>query len=261
MVDDVGVVPIPAPAPELKAALTPTTTLEQTPPADGVLRKPTVFDETTKYVIPPVIFAQTHWDSFAIDDSEYPDGCRRCLAVLRTVCSLPQSGEFLWPILPKEAPGYYEKVLHPMVLKDIGVRTTRRAKAGVADAIIVREFQVSERTSRKWLQLPPHPKTKTKTNIYSTQFRLARSAQRDFRTVVANTYICNNVGSITCNNVEKVGAVFDRLVHDWVLNYGAIRPYEWLDDDLCVNPNDIDSKKDSTILLCDNCDAKYNMMR
>ena len=80
--------------------------------------------------------------------------------------------------------------------------------------------------------------------------------QREFKLLYSNTHLYNQSGSITLNNMEKVACVFHRLFNDWVLCYDVVRPYEWLDDDLCVQPNEADNG--GTILLCDRCDGKYN---
>ena len=145
---------------------------------------------------------------------------RRCLAVLRSVCCLPQSSEFRFPILPNEAQNYYDRVLRPIFLRDLGIKMQRRVKNKVPEVDIVTAFQ------------------------------------REFKLVYANAHLYNQSGSVALNNMEKVSAVFHRLFNDWVLCYDKVRPYEWLDDDLCVQPNELDNG--GSLVLCDRCEGSYN---
>lgn len=82
---------------------------------------------------------------------------------------------------------------------------------------------------------------------------------RKVRTIVLNS-INNNASNNIVNSVEEMSRIFERMFFDWVLAPTKERPeIEYLDDDMCVDHHESDVF--SMVLVCDGCEAKYNMSR
>jgi len=69
---------------------------------------------------PPKIGKETDYDDFCADIPTAPELIRRCLAVLRTLSVSGPAEPFLYPVDPQNNPGYYDMVLRPMCLREVG---------------------------------------------------------------------------------------------------------------------------------------------
>jgi hypothetical protein len=132
-----------------------------------------------------------------------------------------------------DAPTYYEKILQPKCLFDVGKFVTRKAKEALAGKVAVDEAKV--------------------VSEFGDMFRL----------IVRNTFAFNNVGSVQCNNIDKVSLLFERLLFEWILAPGNERPIEECDDELCVHPCKADypgpDGPDIQKLICERCEGHFNM--
>ena len=115
------------------------------------------------------------------------------------------SKNFITPVSPKDIPTYYEKVLRPVCLMDIGNRLLTAARADEPDEVFAVTTMVD-----------------------------------DIQLLVNNTYCFNVVGSVTLNNMDKVANTFERLLFDWLLapNLPAL---EELNDEICYSQGKDDS--------------------
>jgi len=170
-------------------------------------------------------FQKTEYDEFCGDVLIAPEAIRRCLAIVRSLCLMGASKNFITPVSPKDIPTYYEKVLRPVCLMDIGNRLLTAARADEPDEVFAVTTMVD-----------------------------------DIQLLVNNTYCFNVVGSVTLNNMDKVANTFERLLFDWLLapNLPAL---EELNDEICYSQGKDDSDDTDPVLICDKCDAKYNMTR
>ena len=71
---------------------------------------------------------ETPYDDFCADIPEAPDLLRRCLAVLRTLAQSNAAEPFHYPVDPQLFPNYYDSVLRPMCLNEVGNRLQKAAK-------------------------------------------------------------------------------------------------------------------------------------
>jgi len=162
-----------------------------------------------------------------------PELIRRCLAVLRVLCTSTQSSAFLNPVDPQSNPGYYDAVLRPMCLREAGMRLRKVAEE-------VRD-------------LPPDEKVRVSEKAVA-------EFGRNIRLIEQNTLCYANAGPTVISMGAELRRIFERLFFDWVLapDY-ALPSLEDLDDDRCVEPHPSD--EESTVLFCDGCEGKYNIGR
>ena len=191
------------------------------PPGEGEDPGPKTFAAPAAIVPKPPaqqrIFAKTQFDEFCGDVPSAPETVRRCLAIVRSICLLGQlSDKFVYPTNTKDVPTFYEKVLRPTCLIDIGRKLLAAADSeeGVDEAKLVSEFV------------------------------------DDMHLLYNNTYCFNVVGSVTINNMEKVATVFERLLYDWLLQ-PELPPLEELDDDKCYAGGRHESDDEFPMLICD----------
>lgn len=163
------------------------------------------------------------FEEYCRDIPEAPKLIRRCLAVLRTISN--SSGEaFVYPVDPQTSSRYYDTLLRPMCLMDVGNNLRKSLKQ----------------------------------NDVSIEDTVARFA-REVRLIVSNCICFSGVGAAIVTTAEEMLRVFERLLFDWVLYPEDWRTLDSLDDDTCVNPHPSD--KVSTVLVCDRCEGHYNMKR
>jgi hypothetical protein len=174
------------------------------------------------------LFLPTPYDDFAGDVEDAPVTFRKLLAITRTICALPVSERFIYPMSIYDSPTYYEKVMEAKCLLDIGNYVTQKCK-----------------------------EVKAGNNVDEAEVVLKFT--EDMQLIVKNTYCYNSCGSVLCNSVDKMSNVFERLIFDWVLS-PEYRPLELCDDERCVLQEDTDATYlTTTVLLCDRCDGHYNI--
>mmetsp|Transcript_26902 Transcript_26902/g.55459 ORF Transcript_26902/g.55459 Transcript_26902/m.55459 type:complete len:2488 (+) Transcript_26902:443-7906(+) len=184
--------------------------------------KNTAVDETE------VCGTKTDYD-FCEDVSHAPDLIRRCLAVIRTLCASNSSDPFIYPVDPQLYPGYYEAVMAPTSLYDIGSFLQESGK-----------------------RLNANDHMQEIENVVSEVGRRVR--------IIIQNSLCYSSGYNTVNSAEEMIRIFERLFFDWVLAPSNQRPaLKDLDDDRCIDHHESDLT--SMVLLCDGCEGKYNMSR
>jgi len=167
--------------------------------------------------------------TFCEDIPDCPDQIRRCLAVLRTLCASSSAEQFIYPVDPQLYPGYYETVMNPTSLYDIGKLLQ---EAGTQFSTEHDDPEIEE---------------------------VVAEVGRNVRTIVQNT-ICVNSSNSIVNSSEEMKRIFERLFFDWVLAPSTSKPdIDDLDDDRCIEHDESDAN--SMVLLCDACEGKYNMKR
>lgn len=167
---------------------------------------------------------------FCADVPTAPDAIRRCLAVVRTLCSSGSSDPFIYPVDPQLYPGYYEAVMSPVSLYDVGNFLQNAAE----------EFSTSDDLSK----------------VEHVVAEFGRNTRKIFQNSLA--YNTGNKEHLTMNSAEEMLRLFERLFFDWVL--APCKPaLKDLDDDKCVDSHDDDIL--SMVILCDACEGKYNMQR
>ncbi|KAI2502950.1 hypothetical protein MHU86_11537 [Fragilaria crotonensis] len=191
-------------------------------------------DDIVKNDLPTKIGKVTPYDDFCGDIPTAPELIRRCLAVLRVLSQTNAAEPFVYPVDPQTNPGYYESILHPMCLREIGKRLTAAANehAKLNDPLKALPF------------------------VESTVAQFARNV----RLITQNCSCYPSAGATVIAAGDELLRIFERLLLDWVLSPRSILPsIEDLDDDKCVEFHDSDD--DSLVLLCDGCEGKYNMGR
>lgn len=191
-------------------------------------------DDIVKNDLPAKIGKVTPYDDFCGDIPTAPELIRRCLAVLRVLSQTNAAEPFVYPVDPQTNPGYYESILHPMCLREIGKRLTAAANehAKLDDPLKALPF------------------------VESTVAQFARNV----RLITQNCSCYPSAGATVIAAGDELLRIFERLLLDWVLSPRSILPsIEDLDDDKCVEFHDSDD--DSLVLLCDGCEGKYNMGR
>ena len=172
----------------------------------------------------------TPYDDFCGDLPSAPELIRRCLAVLRTLAVSNPAEPFLYPVDPQSNPGYYDMVLRPMCLREAGKQLYEAAE----------EFSISvsdERVDEVVLQFG-----------------------RNIRLIEQNCMTYTNAGPTVIAAGSELMRLFERLFFDWVLAPEHLLPsIQDLDDDRCVEHHSSD--EESTVLLCDGCEGKYNIFR
>jgi len=158
-----------------------------------------------------------------------PELIRRCLSVLRALCASSSSEQFIYPVDPQLYPGYYETVMKPISLYDIG--------------------KFLQEAGNKFASNHEDPEIED----------VVAEMGRHVRTIVHNSN-CVNSSNLIVNSAEEMCRIFERLFFDWVLAPSTDRPkLEHLDDDRCIFSHESDVT--SMVLICDACEAKYNMNR
>jgi Bromodomain len=181
---------------------------------------------------PPKIGKETPYDEFCGDLPTAPELIRRCLAVLRTLSVSGPAEPFLYPVDPQSNPGYYDMVLRPMCLREVG-RQLYEAAEELKDKCDV----MDERLDDVVLQFG-----------------------RNVRLIEQNCMTYTNAGPMVIAAGAELLRLFERLFFDWVLApEHMLPPLEELDDDRCVEHHASD--EESTVLLCDGCEGKYNIFR
>jgi Bromodomain len=182
---------------------------------------------------PIKIGKETEHDDFCGDIPSAPDLIRRCLAVLRTLTQAGPAEAFLFPVDPQTNPGYYDMLIRPMCLREVGLKLQAAAK--------------------RWTKLQGSD---------ALEFEEATVADfaRNVRLIGRNCIAYTNAGPmVVCAGAEML-RIFERLLLDWVLAPEDELPkLSMLDDDLCVDPHPSDI--DSTVLLCDGCEGNFNISR
>lgn len=191
-------------------------------------------DDTVKNDIPTRIGKVTPYDDFCADIPTAPELIRRCLAVLRVVAQTNAAEPFIYPVDPQTNPGYYESILRPMCMREVGKNLFDAAKD---------HSKFDDRDDADLF-------------IEATVAKFAR----DVRVIAQNCSCYPSAGATVIAAGDELLRIFERLLLDWVLApRSALPSLEDLDDDKCVEFHDSDD--DSLVLLCDGCEGKYNMSR
>jgi Bromodomain len=182
---------------------------------------------------PVKIGKETPYDEFCGDLPTAPELIRRCLAVLRTLSVSGPAEPFLYPVDPQSNPGYYDMVLRPMCLREAG-RQLYDAANGICSGHV---DSIDEHVEKVVLQFG-----------------------RNIRLIEQNCMTYTNAGPTVIAAGSELIRLFERLFFDWVLSpEDHLPPLEELDDDRCVEHHSTD--EESTVLLCDGCEGKYNIFR
>lgn len=176
----------------------------------------------------PKIGKETPYDDFCGDNPVAPDLLRRCLAVLRTLAVTGSAEPFIYPVDPQTNPGYYDAVLRPMCLREAGRQLLE---------VAANSQPSDEAVDRAVLQFG-----------------------RNVRLISQNCLCYSNAGPMVIAAGAEMLKIFERLFFDWVLApQHLLPPLNELDDEKCVEHHDTDDQ--STVLLCDSCEGKYNIHR
>lgn len=182
--------------------------------------------------LPVKIGKETPYDDFCADIPLAPELIRRCLAVLRALAMTGPAEPFHYPVDPQTNPGYYDMVLQPMCLREAG-RQLRVA----ADA---------------------HRKARNQ-HDQSIEAAVAQFG-RNIRLIAQNCLSYANAGPTVISAGSELLRIFERLFLDWVLAPDHLLPsLNELDDDRCIDHHPSDEQ--STVLLCDSCEGKFNITR
>lgn len=180
----------------------------------------------------PKIGKPTSFDEFCGDLPTAPELIRRCLAVLRTLSVSGPAEPFLFPVDPQSNPGYYDMVMRPMCLREVGRQLYLAAE----------EFQEKVDGVEEQLE------------------EIVLQFGRNVRLIEQNCLTYTNAGPMVIAAASELLRLFERLFFDWVLApEHLLPPLKGLDDDRCVEHHISD--EESTVLLCDGCEGKYNIFR
>lgn len=172
------------------------------------------------------------FDECCADVPSAPDLLRRCLAVLRTLSVAECAEPFHYPVDPQTNPAYYDSLLQPMCLREVG--------RYLQDAATEVNANVGD------------------TTMYVEQ--VVAQFARNIRLIGKNCLVYSNAGPMVISAGMELLRIFERLLLDWVLApENCLPPLELLHDDKCIDhhPSDIES----TVILCDGCEGKYNIAR
>ncbi len=198
----------------------------------------------------------TPYDFFCGDDPSFPDLIRRCLAVLRALCMSPAGETFVYPVDAQANPRYYEIILKPVSLHEIGKALCDGGK------------RLATKTSNGQDQKEP---TQGNPEIAAWSADAAGDAEKEIESMVAefgrsirrislNTACYSNVGASIISSADEMMRLFERLFFDWVLAPAELLPpLEHLDDEKCIDPHETDGT--AVVLICDGCEGKFNMDR
>ena len=179
------------------------------------------------------LFQETEYDDFCGDIPSAPELIRRCLAVLRTLVSTGPAEPFIYPVDPQTNPGYYDMLMKPMCMREVGRQLQDAAK----------EYsRLQSEDAERFVELTV------------AQFG------RNVRLIGRNCLSYANAGPTVISAGGEMLRIFERLLLDWVLApEDQLLALEKLDDDLCVDPHPSDM--DATVLLCDGCEGNFNISR
>ncbi len=177
----------------------------------------------------------TEYDDFCADLPEAPELIRRCLAVLRTLCATNAAEPFIYPVDPQTNPGYYDVLVRPMCLREVGVQLQRSASK---------------------ISLLTDQESEAAFNLDHT----VKEFGRNVRLIGKNALSYGNAGPTVISAAGEMLRIFERLLLEWVLAPDPfLTPLDQLDDERCVEQHPTDDE--SMVLLCDGCEGKYNMSR
>jgi Bromodomain len=183
--------------------------------------------------VPRKIGKATPYDEFCSDIPTAPELIRRCLAVLRTLSVSGPAEPFLYPVDPQSNPGYYDMVIRPMCLREAGKQLCDAADSFCSDDGNSTEERIVE---------------------------VVLQFGRNIRLIEQNCLTYTNAGPTVIAAGSELLRLFERLFFDWVLSpEELLPPLDDLDDDRCVEHHVSD--EESTVLLCDGCEGKYNIFR
>ena len=195
--------------------------------SDGDLVKTSVDGASCK------IGKESPYDEFCGDLPAAPEPIRRCLAVLRTLSVSGPAEPFLYPVDPQSNPGYYDMVLRPMCLREAGRQLYEAAEK-------IRSGDVDP--NEEYFE------------------GIVLQFGRNIRLIEQNCMTYSNAGPTVVAAGSELIRLFERLFFDWVLSpEELLPPITDLDDDRCVEHHSTD--EESTVLLCDGCEGKYNIFR
>ena len=178
---------------------------------------------------------ETPYDDFCADIPKAPEMIRRCLAVLRTLSQTGSAEPFLYPVDPQTNPAYYDSLIRPMCLREVGVQLQKAANA--ANGAINRA-----ESSEKKVEA------------------VVADFGRNVRLIGKNCLSYANAGPTVVSAGAEMLRIFERLLLDWILAPESELPsLDELDDDRCIHHHPSDAE--STVLLCDGCEGKYNIAR
>ena len=182
---------------------------------------------------PQKIGKQSQYDDFCGDIPTAPELIRRCLAVLRNLSQSGPAEPFIYPVDPQGNPGYYDALIRPMCMREVGERLKSAAK----------EYAGKQGPDASAL-------------VEQTVADFARNV----RLIAKNTQTYGNAGpTIVCAGAEML-RIFERLFLDWVIApKDHLVALDRLDDEQCVEPHPSDIE--STVLLCDGCEGNWNIAR
>ncbi|CAJ1952558.1 unnamed protein product, partial [Cylindrotheca closterium] len=176
---------------------------------------------------------ETPHDDFCCDIPDAPELIRRCLAVLRTLCQSGAAEPFIFPVDPQTNPGYYDMLLKPMCMREVGIQLQSAA----------RDYHILEKERK----------------IQFLENAVAHFA-RNIRLIGRNCLSYANAGPTVISAGGEMLRIFERLLLDWVLAPpDHLTSLHRLDDDMCVDPHPSDTE--ATVLLCDGCEGNFNVSR
>lgn len=176
---------------------------------------------------------ETQYDDFCADIPSAPELIRRCLAVLRTLSQTGPAEPFIYPVDPQTNPGYYDMLIRPMCIRQIGVMLQNAAE----ECSTLKDKDVA----------------------HFVELAVADFA-RKVRLIGKNCLSYANAGPTVISAGGEMLRIFERLLLDWVLApEEKLAPLDKLDDDLCVDPHPSDVE--ATVLLCDGCEGNFNIGR
>lgn len=163
---------------------------------------------------------ETSYGEFFRDVEAAPEAIRRCLAVLRTLSVTGPAEPFIYPVDPQTNPGYYDMVVRPMCLREVG-------KQLHAAASRLQNYKVDDNRELEQVVV---------------QFG------RNVRLIALNCLSYSNAGPTVIAAGTELLRIFERLLFDWVLAPQDLLPSLYsLDDDKCVEYHNTD--EEATVLL------------
>ncbi len=176
---------------------------------------------------------ESQHDDFCGDIPSAPELIRRCIAVLRTLSQTGPAEPFIFPVDPQTNPGYYDMLLQPMCMREVGLRLQKAAN---------KYQEIDETLKESFLE------------------RTVADFARNVRLIGRNCLSYANAGPMIISAGGEMLRIFERLLLDWVLAPDEhLTPLDSLDDDLCVEPHPTDLE--ATVLLCDGCEGNFNVSR
>jgi len=196
----------------------------------------------------------TSYDFFCGDDPSFPEVIRRCLAVLRALCASPAGETFAYPVDAQANPRYYEIILNPVSLHEIGKMLRDAGKRLAAKT-------KSDQDHKEPTQGNPDIAAWSAGGDAEKEIEsLVADFGRSIRRISLNTACYSNVGASIISSADEMLRLFERLFFDWVLAPAELLPpLEHLDDEKCIDPHETDGT--AVVLICDGCEGTFNMER